>query len=178
MKPAGRGSAAAMLLAVFTMGWPGLAAAQPPSPKETAEKFYRKYLSLGVSGLPTAKQLRALEPWLQPELAALIRDAQHRQARAIASHPAEKPPWAEGDLFSSLFEGAQAFEAQDAKPLKDRAAVPLKLRHSEGRQVTRWTDTIVLTQHQGAWLVSDILFQGKWAFRSGGSLRQVLRGPG
>jgi hypothetical protein len=111
---------------------------------------------------------------LTPELAALFDAAQRQQDVFIAAHPDEKPPWIDGDLFSSLFEGAQTFEVDSSTVRDSRADVPVHLTYADSSNTTQWTDTLVLTLLGGTWLVDDIAFGGTWPFRTGGSLRRVL----
>jgi hypothetical protein len=170
----GRAFVASLLLGVFC----SVCAAVEPrqgTPEKTAQDFYRTYLSLRVGGLPNKRQLAALKPFLDPSITRLIQAAQRVRETAIKEHPDEKPPWDDGDLFSSLFEGARSFEVQRGKIKGERAEVPVRLRYaSEGEKPVEWSDVIVLRHAEGKWLVSDILMKGKWEFKTGNSLRGIL----
>jgi len=144
------------------------------SPTRAADKFYRTYLRLQIRGLPNDQQLKALSPLIAPDLKELLESARSTQAKFIQEHPDEKPPWADGDLFTSLFEGAQSFRLGRATVQGDRRQVPVYLVYRQGGSTTRWSDELVLVRSGNRWLVSDILLKGEWAFKSGSSLRAIL----
>jgi hypothetical protein len=150
------------------------AAAQQPSPKEAADRFYQMYLRMHISGLPDDEQSKLLFPLLSPDLRQLIEAARVEQDKAIKEHPDEKPPWIEGDLLSSLWEGAQSFKVGAQTVRGDRADVTVQLTYESGDSTLRWSDTLVLVHDADDWLVDDILLNGEWDFKSGGSLRQIL----
>lgn len=77
---------------------------------ETTDQFYAKLASLNIRGLPDADQLKEISPFLSSNIIAVIRRDQKKQDAFSKKRPDEKPPWAEGDLFSSLFEGISLAE--------------------------------------------------------------------
>jgi hypothetical protein len=143
------------------------------TPTHIVEGFYDVYLKLGVSGLPDRKQSEALGPFLSRELRELLTLARQRQAAEIRRHPGDKPPWDDGDLFSSLFEGAQYFKVDAASVSTNNATVRVHLRR-DGTAVIRWTDTFVLTLTTEGWCISNITMGGEWAFKRGKTLRKIL----
>lgn len=145
------------------------------SPGSAAAQFYRTYLKLRVRGLPDAGQRKVLWPLLSKDLQALFEAAQREQDKFVHENPDQKPPWCEGDLFSSLFEGAQSFTVGSAKARGNRAEVQVYLIYREGQDTLRWADTLVLSHTKDGWRVCDIVFNGQWAFKTGQSLRNVLR---
>ena len=151
------------------------AAAQgSPSATQAANRFYRTYLKLKILGLPNSEQMKARTPLITPDLNDLFEAARKTQAQFIKDHPDEKPPWADGDLFTSLFEGAQSFKLGRPTANGDRVEIPVQLAYHQGGSTTRWSDVIVLVRDKNRWLVSDILLKGEWAFKSGDSLRKNL----
>lgn len=151
------------------------AAAQgSPSATQAANRFYRTYLKLKILGLPNSEHMKALTPLITEDLNDLFEAARKTQAQFIKDHPDEKPPWADGDLFTSLFEGAQSFRLGRPTANGDRVEVPVHLAYHQGGSTTRWSDVIVLVRDKNRWLVSDILLKGEWAFKSGDSLRKNL----
>jgi len=118
--------------------------------------------------------MKILSPLITSDLKELLVSAREIQAKYIREHPDEKPPWADGDLFSSLFEGAQSFRIGRASHRGETAEVPVQLAYREGGSTTRWSDVLVLVRNGNRWLVSDILLKGEWAFKSGDSLRSIL----
>jgi hypothetical protein len=128
--------------------------------------FYRAYLRLNVRGLPDSRQLTSLSPFLSSELVHLFKEAGREQAKYIREHPGEKPPWVEGDLFSSSFEGATSFRIGPAKVDGGRARVSIHLASRGVRGDADWTDTLVLTRTKQGWRVWNILYNGGESLRS------------
>lgn len=165
------------LLVVFVSGLLVACAPEtttPATPEKAAAKFYAKRLALKIQGLPDEQQLAALAPYLTPELRALFVAASREQQDFMKKHPDEKPPWIEGDLFSSLFEGVSTHQTGAATIARDRAEVRVDCTYTWRGETSRWHDLIILRQREGRWLVDDILMKGEWAFKSGASLRGVL----
>src|SRR5215510_12290656 len=164
------------LIAVFlTVCSAMVGAAEEPSPNEVASRFYRAYLKLKIYGLPNDAQYKVIAPLLSSDLRRLIQIARRKQAKFIAEHPDEKPPWIEGAMFSSLFEGAHSFRLGPAATRGNRARVPVHLEYHEGKDRTHWTDILVLVRSEDGWRIWDILLKGDWQFKMGGSLRQILQ---
>jgi hypothetical protein len=155
------------------------AAASPrpsASPAVFAARFYRTYLKLKMNGLPDERQYKVLAPLLSSELQQLFVAAQAEQVRAFKEHPDEKPPWIDGDLFTSLHEGAQSFRIGRPTLRGDYADVPVRLSYRGLRgRIVRWEDTLVLIRTVEGWRVWDIKLNGDWQFKNGASLRAVLR---
>jgi hypothetical protein len=143
-------------------------------PLDIAEAFYRDLRRQAVSGLPSAEVWARLRPRLTPELAAAFEAARVEQAAFRRAHPQEKPPWVDGDLFSSLFEGPQAFRLGDALTREDRSEVAVHCVYGEGAGATQWTDVLLLRRTASGWRVDDLRYGGTWDFALRGSLRQML----
>ena len=150
------------------------AAQGPSSATQAANRFYRTYLKLKILGLPNSEQMKTLTPLITADLNDLFEAARMTQAKFIQEHPDEKPPWADGDLFTSLFEGAQSFKFGHPTANCDRVEIPVHLTYHQGGSTTRWSDVLVLVRDKNRWLVWDILLKGEWAFKSGDSLRKNL----
>ncbi len=115
--------------------------------------FYAALASLRPSGAPADAQRAALSPLLSAELIGLLQRADAARALARAAAPTEKPPFTDGDLFSSLFEGPTGYAV--------------------GKPVT-WTDTVLLREENGRFVVADIAFGGDWDFANKGSMLAAL----
>lgn len=164
---------AAVVLSILAFGQ-SVCAQSTSSPTRAAQQFYRTYLKLKIDGLPNDNQLKTLSPLLSSDLKDLFLAARKIQAEYMRDHPDEKPPWADGDLFSSLFEGAQSFRIGRALLRGATAEVPVQLKYRQGGATTSWSDVLVLERIGKRWFVSDILMKGEWAFKSGTSLRSIL----
>ena len=145
------------------------------SPTKVTRNFYAKYITLKMSGLPTNDQVREISPFVSDKIKDLIAADRRKQVAFLKKHPDEKPPWIEGDLFSSLSEGADSYKVGSARKSGNTAEVDVHLSYGEGSQSEKWTDTAVLKLIGGRWVIDNILFKGKWQSRSAGSLIKALR---
>jgi hypothetical protein len=146
-------------------------------------ELYTELMDKRVSGAPAADQLVALRPLLSTELHDLLRQARLLRDAEAAAYPDEKPPFAEGDLFTSLFEGPTGLEIVVDAGHRDDAGVSegddrrhLAVRFSYDRETPTfvWTDTVVVVREGGRWVVGDVQYGGGWDFANGGSLVDSL----
>ena len=150
-------------------------AAEPAQgPVAVAMDFLVMHQRLGSSGLPQRNELPAYDAFLCPALGQAVRAAQARQEQARVERPNEKPPWVEGDLFSSLFEGPEGFEARDTVVEGKLARVVVAMSRGEGENATRWKDTLVLQLDDGIWCLADVEYGGDWASANQGRLADAL----
>lgn len=155
---------------------PPAAGSEPAQgPGAVAMDFLAMHQRFGNSGLPDRSSMNAYAAFLCPGVSEAIRDAQVRQEQFKASHPDEKPPLVEGDLFSSLFEGPETFAVTDTRIEGGKAQVDLAMTHGEGAGTTRWTDTLLFDLDDGIWCLSDVEYHGKWPFANKGSLGNSLK---
>ena len=132
-----------------------------------------------ASVAPTVEQRTELAPLLSAELIDLLQRADAARTAARAAAPMEKPHFTDGDLFSSLFEGPTAFTV--GEPQTGAAGewrVPVTLTYSTGakdEKPTEWTDTVVLREESGRFVVTDIAFGGSWDFANKGTMLEALR---
>jgi hypothetical protein len=155
-----------------------VAAEIPEDPQSAARVFYAELRRLGFRALPTVAEWEPFVPRATVALTEAIKRAQKEQAEFMREFPDEKPPWVDGDLFSSLFEGPQRFEIGEAKITGDRAEVPVTCVHTEGGDTANWTDILILTKTEKGWLVDDLRYGGTWDFAAQGTLRDALMPEG
>ena len=168
-------------------------AAAPPAvlpaaaPEQVVADLYAALNTLRPSGAPTDAQRLILAPVLSAELTGLLQRADAARTAARAAAPTEKPPFTDGDLFSSLFEGPTAFTV--GKAVSAAAApggrlgdlqVPVDLVHTidpaaGGGEPATWTDTVLLREENGRFVVADIAFGGGWDFANKGTMIAALR---
>jgi hypothetical protein len=146
------------------------------TPAGVTNAFYRKYISYKMSGLPTPAQIKGISPYISKEIVDQIRADRTKQKAEMKAHPDEKPSWIEGDLFSSMFEGATSFRLGEVRPGDNRTEVDVHLAYKYKSDATEWMDTAVLEKVNGRWVITDILYKANWAFKSGASLRNTLKG--
>lgn len=155
------------------------------APEIVVADLYAALGTLRPSGAPTDAQRMSLAPLLSSELTGLLQRADAARSTARAAAPTEKPPFTDGDLFSSLFEGPTAYAVGKAVSGADAPGgrlgdlrVPVTLSHvtdaAAGRSVT-WTDTVLLREENGRFVVADIAFGGDWDFANKGSMVSALR---
>jgi hypothetical protein len=169
------------------------AAAAPPAalpaaaPELVVADLYAALAAARPSGAPTDAQRLTLAPLLTAELTVLLQRADAARSAARVAAPGEKPPFTDGDLFSSLFEGPTAFAV--GKAVSAAAApgarlgdlqVPVDLVHTidpaaGGGEPTTWTDTVLLREENGRFVVADIAFGGGWDFANKGTMVAALR---
>lgn len=157
-------------------GLAGPVAAQDAAPiARTAHDFYTAALGLHQGGIPDAKGRARLAPYLSPALNRLLADGAAAEKRYAASTKGQAPPLLEGDLFTSMFEGALAFKIGDCdvKDGRGRCAVVLSYDVPD-QKPQHWTDTVVLVQTPSGWGVDNIDYGGHWPFANTGTLKENL----
>ncbi|GHC08462.1 hypothetical protein GCM10010080_24270 [Thermomonas carbonis] len=145
------------------------------SARAAVEGFYRMHVARSASGIPDGKDIDAYRRWLSASivqgfaLGALERD------KAIAENPDMKPPYIEGDMFSSLFEGLTSFEVlPQAEQSGERATFAMRFSYKDRSGQSDWTDRVVVIREDGRWVVDDVLYGGDWGFAAQGSLSTSL----
>lgn len=160
---------------ILTLALATCSTGTPDSPAAVVNAFFQARLQTPAAGAPTETQLQSLSPYLSDELQALLRQARELRDRQAAATPAEKPDFTDGDLFSSLFEGPTDFDVGEASPSGTGYRVPVRLRHRQGGIETGWTDTAIVVQRRGRWVIADIEYGGDWDFANRGALATTLQ---
>jgi hypothetical protein len=150
--------------------------------KTAATDFLKNYgasRKAGLAGIPTQKQLTQLQRFFTTSLRASFAAALKEQQRCIRRFPSDKPPWIEGDIFSSNFEGFDTFAIESASIDNESAMLLIKYlsKGAKGEPDTSWQDALFLKKIATKWLVDDMQYRGDFAFGSGFgvSLRQSLQ---
>ena len=149
----------------------------PDSPEATVKAFYEICIEERVTGLPTESQFEQLRPLVSDHLYGLLADARMEQVEFAKENPYEKPPWIEGDLFSSLFEGPTGFSTGEVAVDGKRATVRVDfVDDSPGMETPfRWSDDVELVLNaDGDWVIDDVVYRGEWDFASKGRLSDAL----
>lgn len=153
------------------------ALAQNAGPDHAATGFYKHYLQLKPRGIPDAATRKQFDRLLTPSLVDQLKQAERAEVAHRKATQNLEPPLFEGDLFSSLYEGATAYSI-GACTIEGRRAycdIDLTFMAEAGAQPTTWTDKLVFLKRIGGWRVDDIGFGGAWDFAQHGSLRASLR---
>lgn len=149
-------------------------------PMVAAQTLIDRIEVLDIDGLPDDAQMQALAPLLAPELREAFEAARAWQRGEIERMQREgsedKPPFVEGDLFSSLFEGAQSSRVLSITGDDARSVAQIERGYGSAADRVVWRDRAILRRADDGWLLVDIEYGGDWAFQAGsGSLSQTLK---
>ena len=135
--------------------------------------FYQKIMDMRLFGLPTPSEQEALAPYLSLGLQRLLDDARTYQEDYATRHPEDKPPFVDGSLFTSLFEGASTFHVTRTEAMPDGDARVFVRFSYEGS--VEWEDSAEVIREQDRYVIDDILLSGAGQFNPGGRLSETLR---
>jgi hypothetical protein len=158
---------------LFATLFVGCKSAARESATAVVQQFYAATITGHVSGAPTTEQLATLAPYLSDTLRALLAAARTRNEADIARAPDEKPSFAEGDLFSSMFEGPNAVAVFPDSARGSSRVATVRMTYTGSPPVT-WVDRVVLTEQAGRYVIDDIEYGGTWDFANKGTLRGSL----
>jgi hypothetical protein len=170
-----------ILLALLLMIVPAYAADDPAT---AADAFYAVYKGQHAQGggIPDATGRLRYTPVLSPRLNKQLAAAAAAQARLTAKVKNAVPPMLEGDIFSSLFEGATTWKVGacqgDAKTARCPVALsyaPLPTPNAKTPKPANWNDTLVLMNTPQGWKVDDVLYDAGFAFGNTGRLSGMLQ---
>jgi len=133
------------------------------SPQDVVERFYTAYIDAAPPGLPDGEALERLKPFLSERLYGLIVDALKYRDEMIERHPDEKPPYVDGDHFTSSFEGAKSFEVLRV----DGENVHVAFTYEDAK----WEDVIVVKDGR----IDDVIYGGAGEFNPPGRLSDNLK---
>lgn len=153
---------ALVLFTIFILGMSCASVQQRP--EKVVEQFYTTYIAAKPAGLPDGETLQRLAPYLSPRLHDLIIDALKYRSEMIERHPGEKPPFVDGDHFTSVFEGPRAFEILRT----DGENVHVRFTHEPN---ITWEDIIVVKDGR----IDDVIYGGAGDFNPSGRLTERLR---
>ena len=152
----------------------GCQTAPAPNATSVVQQFYRTTIADSVTGAPTQQQLAALAPYLSDTLRSLLVAARKRNEADMARAPDEKPSFAEGDLFSSLFEGPNEAEVVADSARGDSRVATVRMTNNGATPAVTWTDRVVLVMQNGRYVIDDVEYGGTWDFATKGTLRSTL----
>ena len=87
-------------------------------------------------------------------------------------------PLVEGDLFTSSFEGADAFRVVSCQSQAGQGVCLVELTYIDpgDKSSFRWQDKVYLVKGPHGWVVDDLEFLGDWPFMYKGRLQARLKG--
>ncbi len=146
-------------------------------PAQTVNNFYAVYLKLHSFGVPDEGERAQYSPYISTELSELLKKADEAEQKHEAATKGEEPPMVEGDLFTSLFEGAGSYsvtscESNDASAF---CTVEFKYLNPGDKSEVKWKDKVYLVKSSRGWAVDDIEYLGEWQFMHKGRLKNLLK---
>ena len=139
-----------------------------------ADVFYSIRLSEMSGGLPEQGLRARLKPVITPSLDALLAGAVAAERRHLFRTRNQEPPYVQGDLFSSLYEGPTVYRIGTCHNDDGMVECEVHLTHDVPGAHIAWTDRIRLIQQGERWLVDNIVYGGEWDFALKGTLRRTL----
>ena len=168
-----------LVLAFLLTVTPALAAGDPGAAVNAFYDVYGTQRAQG-GGIPDATVRLRFQPVLSPRLNKQLADAAAAQARLTAKVKNAVPPLLEGDIFSSLFEGASAWKVGVCQTKGKTASCSVALSYvpppAAGAKAkpANWNDTVLLVDTPQGWKVDDVVYDAGFAFGNTGRLSEML----
>jgi hypothetical protein len=144
-------------------------------PHRVVRDFYEVIRTTNTTGAPSPEQLQALTPFLGAELRSLLAEARALHDAEAAAAPDEKPAFADGDLFTSLFEGHTRLQIVAHSRTADLHRIGVRFTYDAAPPSISWTDHVIVRPERGQPVIVDVEFGGDWPFANQGSLVAWLR---
>lgn len=127
---------------------------------EVIGAFYAIHLKANAPGLPPADELKQYQPLFSQPLYALLTQAEAAETRYHAAAGNQAPPLIEGDLFTSLYEGATSFSVKSCDTDDQRASCQVAFQYKKDGAEESWNDKLLLVREEQHWRIDDIEFIG------------------
>jgi hypothetical protein len=147
----------------------------PPSEerhvKNAVSAFYDVYMKVRPSGVPTKEQQVEFKKVISIGLAGLL------DAASTGEESSFRETRIEGDLFSSLDQGALSYKTLQCEIKNTPAACEVELTSVDNRNNSKlvWKDRVFVIREGERWVVDDIEFLGDRPFMHKGRLKDVLK---
>jgi hypothetical protein len=154
-------------------------AADDAAVRQAIDGFYRVHQQSSQDNVPDSKQRAKYAPYISPDLAKLLTEADAAEGR-FAKANKDSPPLVEGDLFSPNFEGISAFKVNTCTAAGSIAHCKVKLHFADRsprpqEKPVDWVDTVTMVKTPAGWRVDDIAYGGNWDFGKHGTLKAILK---
>ena len=127
-----------------------------------------------IGGLPGAAARAAYAPYLSARLAGQLNNAAAAEAAYTKKFKAV-PPLFEGDLFTSLFEGATAWNVGTCGGDARTGACAVSFTYAAaGTRPQTWTDRVLLVNGGAGWKIDDVSYEAGFQFGNSGRLSQTI----
>ncbi|HEV8341573.1 MAG TPA: hypothetical protein VGR30_04295 [Candidatus Binatia bacterium] len=144
--------------------------------RSAASAFYDIYMKIRPSGVPIKEQQDQLKPVLSSRLTALFYEASVAEGSNLKPVEGEASPKIEGDLFTSLDQGALSYKILQCESQKASATCIVELGNIDDRDNSKftWKDRLFLVREGNRWVVDDIEYLGERQFMHKGHLKDLL----
>lgn len=162
-------------LVLLTLGCSSAFAQRGPA--DVVQGFYTARLASPGSGAPSGRELAEFSGYLGPELVCLLGAALRYNDKFSQARPDDKPPFVEGDLYSSSFETPTRFSLGKVQQTKTSASVPVHfyVDSADKPDSKGWEDVVHLNIVRTRWMITDVEYKGGFAFGNKGELFESLR---
>lgn len=75
-----------------------------------------------------------------------------------AQNSTDKPDIIEGDIFTSLYEGATSYLIESSIVENEKATVVMKFENNKWSDLLPWNDDIILIKENNSWKIDDIIY--------------------
>lgn len=141
-------------------------------PDQIAAAFWKWHALREPSGALTTEELAEVRSLVTTDFMCLLEVATQFREHFAAVAPDEKPPFAEGDLFtSSAFERPNRFEIAR---IQTQATTATAFTKFDSPDNISWRDSLSLRLEKGEWRVADVVRGGQFEFGNAGSLVRQL----
>jgi hypothetical protein len=168
-----------LVFAFVLLATPAFAAGDPGAAVNAFYDVYAGQHAQGI-GIPDATVRLRFQPVLSPRLNKQLTDAAAAQGRLTAKVKNAVPPVLEGDIFSSLFEGAGAWKVGACQTTAKTARCSVALSYipppaaGPRAKPANWNDTVLLVNTPQGWRVDDVVYDAGFAFGNTGRLSDML----
>jgi hypothetical protein len=140
------------------------------------ERFLAFYFDEYGRGLPGESQLPSLASFLTPETLGLFEAASRGEGCYARKNDYEGPPFIQGDLFSSLFEGGTSATYRPLAREPDAVTFEIEWTHDSPIDESPfvWTDQVFVVKTAAGWRIADFAHLGTWEFMMKGSVSEIL----
>jgi hypothetical protein len=170
---------AALLLSALLCACVKTPEAPDPTPQGVVKGFYDWRIHSQMTGAPDAQQLAEMQPYISAELHELLAKV---RPEATDAKPAKKKKqrgkraFAEGDLFSSIFDGPTTFKIDDVATQGADQFVPVTFTSAKQLPSINWVDRVKVINENGHYVVADIEYASHWEFGVRATLIDALQG--
>ena len=126
--------------------------------KEAEKTIHRFYSNYKPGDYRVADKTLLSKDLNEKIIAATLKQSEDA-ARLKSIGSTDKPLMIEGDIYTSLAEGATGYEILQSFAIDE--LVKSEVRFNNMNYNLTWTDTIILKKEEGAWKIADILYTSK-----------------